>query len=154
MLFGVEYNKNLKKRVKGIDEIIEILSTLNIKINYGYSPIPIVLKEIYSKEKENIFLCECIRCVEKGETLKKAWVNATEKYAKIYCLENKETSVLKDFAINLGDSDISGQTSNILLHIDFLKQIRNDAEIKLREKSKVSLSVGAFSGLVLAIILV
>lgn len=154
MLLGIEYNKNLHKRVNGIDKIIEILSVMNIKINYEYSPIPIVLKEIHKTEKENIFLSECISCIDSGRALKDAWICAVEKYSSAYFLNDKEVSVLKDFSHSLGDSDISGQTSNILLHIEMLKQIRNDAEIKLKEKSRIALSIGAFSGLVLAIILV
>jgi len=154
LVIGIEYNKAINKRIVALNEMIELLSALKIKINYEYSSIPEILRDIYSANRENMFLMNCIYFLDDGEGLKNAWNHAVEKYAKQFFLTKKDTSILYDFSIGLGDSDVNGQITNILLYIDMLKASKKIAEAEVKDKSRVSLSLSVFSGLIFVIILI
>ncbi len=153
---GISYINTLKKRVNGISIMIELLSALKIKINYEFSALPDLLTQMQKKatDSELILLNECVSCLKRGADLKSAWNAGIGMFSEQMHLTKKDTEVLNEFAICLGDSDISGQISNIQLYTEMLKKNLSEAEGVLKEKSKVTLSCSLFGGLIFFVLLI
>lgn len=153
---GLSYIKKLRKRANGITAMIELLSVLKIKINYDYSPLPEILKQMHQScvYPISIFLDECVLSLNQGDDLKAAWTNGVNKFSEQMNLTKGDTNILSEFSVCLGDSDINGQISNIQLYTEMLRNSLSEAEVILKEKSKVTLSCSLFGGLIFIVMLI
>lgn len=156
IIAGLSYTGVLRKRIKGISFMIELLSALKIKISYEFSAIPELLKEMQCKDKQEggIFLINCLQYLDGGKDLKSAWNMSVDKFSQEMFLAKKDTDVLKDFSVGLGDSDVNGQITNISLYLEMLKTNLTEAENILKEKSRVTLSCSIFGSLLFSILLI
>lgn len=153
---GLNYINTLRKRVSGISAMIELLSALKIKINYEFSVLPELLMQMQKKatDTESIFLNECVASLKRGDDLKSAWYAGVSRFSEQMHLIKSDTDILYEFSICLGDSDVSGQISNIQLYTEMLRKNLHDAEDILKEKSKVTLSCSLFGGLIFFVLLI
>ena len=156
LFVGLDYIKNLRVRVRGITAMIELLSTLKIKINYEHSVLPKLLRELRQKcaYPNTVFLDECILNLDSGKDFKDAWILAAETYSNQMQLSKTDTEILKGVSIGLGDSDVSGQISNIQLYTEMLEKNLLESEKTLKEKTKVTLSCSLFGSLVVLVLLI
>ena len=152
-LFGLNKINTFKKRVNGLKYMIELLSALKIKINYESSAVPVILKELTNKAQNTYFLKSCIELLNKGKSLNYAWNKSVDDYSSNYHLSKKDVQILKDFSIGLGESDVEGQITNIQLYIELINKNLKEAEEKLSENSRISISCSIFGGLILSILL-
>ncbi|MBQ8868522.1 MAG: stage III sporulation protein AB [Oscillospiraceae bacterium] len=153
---GLNYINMLRKRVGGISAMIELLSALKIKISYEFSALPELLMQMQKNatDTEVIFLNECVTSLKRGDDLKSAWCAGVSRVSEQMHLTKSDTDILNEFSICLGDSDVSGQISNIQLYTEMLKKNLRDAEGILKEKSKVTLSCSLFGGLIFFVLLI
>ncbi len=156
VFIGLNYIRSLRVRVAGIRAMIELLTSIKIKINYELSALPKLIKELKDKSSYPIcdFLDECVLQLNDNNGLKEAWILSVNKFSKQMNLTNADTSVLYEFSAGLGDSDLSGQIANIQLYTEMLEKNLFEAENILKEKSKVTLSCSLFGSLIILVLLI
>ena len=153
---GISFLTVLQKRIKALSFMIELLTALKIKISYEFSALPIVLRELQNQNnyQNNEFLRNCVKELDKGLALKKAWGTSLRMFSQQMHLTKSDIAVLTDFSSSLGDTDINGQIENITLYLELLKCNLKEAENALKDKSKIALSCSLFGGLIISILLI
>ncbi len=153
---GIQYVSKLKKRIYGLSQIIEVLNVLKIKLEYEMSNIPRLFKAIAEQDKSDAGkMLECCALeMDKGLSLKSAWIISIKSFADTMNLSENDVILLCDFSKSLGDTDVLGQISNIELYIQLLDKNLTQAQKELSDKSRVSLSVSVFFGAIVSILLI
>ena len=156
VFIALNYIGNLRIRVLGIRSMIELLSYIKIKISYELLPLPILIQEFREKNGYPIsdFLDECNAHLNNGRSLKDAWLLAVNSYSSQMCFTREDTSILKEFATELGESDLNGQITNIQLYTEMLEKNLLESEHILKEKRKVTLSCSLFGSLIVLVLLI
>ena len=134
VLIGVQYLKKLNTRNKSLAFFIKILKEMNILIEYKRSAIPQILKECINSEKDG-FLMQCVEKIAFGDSLKDAWNFTVKDFSEEMCLGQEEIKILTDFAGCLGETDVSGQISNIKFYIELLENRLYDLKKQTKEKN-------------------
>ncbi len=153
---GVGYINVLKKRISGLEQMIELLTVLKIKLEYELCSIPELFNALKQQQegKTKIFLEYCLTRIADGSSLKKAWNESVDFISEEMCFIKSDVILMKDFAQSLGDTDISGQIANLTLFIELLKKNLSEAEKILKDKSRVTMSCSLFGGLLISILLI
>ena len=153
ILTGFFYIKSLNKRIEILSFFIKLLEEMKIIIEYKHLSIPEIL-EGCNNSVNNIFLKKCLEKIKNGTSLKTAWNDSLKENAVEMCLNENDLMILSDFVICLGETDISGQISNIVLYADLLEKRIKDANKQIKEKSKVAMSCCFFGGAIIVILLI
>lgn len=148
---GINHVNNLKNRVLALSETREFVNILKIKMDYELCDIP----SIFDSLGDKYFIAKnSLLHIKNGYSLKIAWNNSIDEYARKTHLNSGDISILKDFCICLGQTDIEGQISNLSMYSTLLEKRINEAKSELSDKSKVIYSTSIFSGLLISIILI
>ncbi len=125
---GVLISNKYKNRVVELKEVKKSLNIFETKIRYTYEPVPDIFLEISQSLKENVsqIFKNASNKMEK-ETAKDAWVEAVSE-AKT-SMNKEDLEVIKGLGKLLGQTDITGQISQIELTDRFL-----DTQIEKAEK--------------------
>lgn len=151
--FSLVYISGLRKRITGIQYFLNLLEGLKVKMQYELCTVPQFIKSL-EKENDKDFAYICAENLDFGYDLKTSWKNAVEKIALGYCLAPDDIQIIKSFANELGQTDLSGQISNISLHIQQLNKNISQAEDIFKDRSRVALNTGVFAGLIVSILLI
>ncbi len=153
---GVAYVNSMKKRIYSLSQMIELFTVLKIKLEYELCAIPELFRLIIKQEQGTYvcFLEHCISEIDAGASLKIAWNKSVDKFSREMNLSSNDTALLIDFSQALGDTDVSGQISNLEMYIELLHKNLKDAEKELTDKSRVSISCSLFLGLLVSILLI
>ncbi len=148
---GINHINNLRDRALALFESSEFVNILKIKMGYELCDIPSIFKSL---EDKYFIAKNCLIHIKNGDSLKIAWNKSIDKYAKKAHLNSSDISILKDFCVCLGQTDIEGQISNLNMYLKLLEKRINEAKSELSDKSKVIFSTSIFSGLLISIILI
>ena len=148
---GINNINSLKKRVSALCEISEFMNVIKIKITYELCDIPSALASLSSKY---YIAKKCHDHIKSGKSLKDAWGFAIDGLGEEMHLKSQDKSLLKDFCVCLGETDIEGQISNVDMFLELLKKNISESKSKLNDKSKVILSTSMFAGLLISILLI
>lgn len=153
---GVGYVNSMKKRIDSLSQMIELLTVVKIKLEYELCAIPELFRLIINQEQGTYlcFLRYCADEIDAGTSLKSSWNKSVEKFSGEMCLSKNDTALLMDFSQTLGDTDVSGQLSNIEMYIELLGKNLKEAEKEVTDKSRVSISCSLFLGLLVSILLI
>lgn len=153
---GVGYVNSMKKRIDSLSQMIELLTVVKIKLEYELCAIPELFRLIINQEQGTYlcFLRYCVGEIVAGASLKNAWNKSVDKFSGEMCLSKNDTVLLIDFSQTLGDTDVSGQLSNIEMYIELLSKNLKEAEKEATDKSRVSISCSLFLGLMVSILLI
>lgn len=134
---GVRRSLVIKKRVKFLDEILEMLTEFAIEIRFRAPTLAELLKnqggEFARLVKERINL---------GESVHAAWENACEKYSSDWA----ELALLSEFGRAFGNSDIDGELNLLGLYIERFSSLREVAYTECSRKAKALTQIGALCG--------
>ena len=162
MLFLIFISANLigkflaKKYIDRLQELEEMKNALNIfksKIKFTYEPIPEIFEEIANNSNPNI--SQIFKSSkEKMENLsaEEAWIEAIEESQNNLTKEDKNT--LKMLSKLLGQTDVTGQISQIEITENFLETQIKQAQEEKQKNEKLYIRLGTTIGLVIVIILI
>lgn len=125
--------KALRNKINYCDELISFCELLINELNYSANSIPIIIK----KSKINLD----VNCL-------------SEKTSIDTVLSKEENDRLSDFVYSLGKSDKNTQINIVNSFLDYIKNIKNNYQLMLQTKSKIYISFGVCSGIILSLILI
>ena len=149
--FGLNYIKNIKTRVFALNEIMELINTMKIKISYEFCDIPNLLHSLSGKY---LIARQCHMHLIDCETLQVAWNKSIDEYASVMHLKAEDVRILRDLCMSLGQTDIDGQISNLNMYSNIIEENYKKANLELNSKSRVIFSTSMFAGLLISIILI
>lgn len=153
VLYALNYISSQKTRERALNNIIDFLYSLEIMLKYQLLSIPEAIN-LYINTNNFELISVCNSLLKQNYTLKDAWNKAILKSKNVLCLNQSDINLLKDFSIKLGDTDLEGQLTNIELYKTRFKAILEASQSKLKENTKLALSLSFFAGLVITIMTV
>jgi len=143
ILAGQYVNRRMKKRIFSLRQLIVLIENIDSHISYSRKNIFEIISDLIGREEVKLrIMSELIKC-DNGN-FSDNWKNSVENFSSEDCLNKEDENILKSFGKSLGITDTNGQTSNCRLHKVMLEKQLNDAEEKLKEKSKVNTAVSFF----------
>ena len=153
VLYALNYINCQKKRIEALNNIIDFLYSLEIMLKYQLLSIPEAFN-LYVNTNNFELISICNNLLKHNYTLKDAWNKSILKSKNMLCLNQSDINLLKDFSLKLGDTDLEGQLTNIELYKTRFKSVLEDSQSKLKENTKLALSLSFFAGLVITIMTV
>lgn len=130
------------------------LLTANLSTAIRYSGIEIYI--LLQQEDKNInipFISDVIKNLENNYSLSESWNKALDKLPVGYGLSEEDKSIIMQFGCKLGATDIYGQTE----HCDYFKNMFQNKANSLKEdyaiKARLYRTLGFFSGLAIALVI-
>ena len=155
-LIGFEVSKKLIARPKHIRDLLAALRILDVEIMYGHSPLKeavlIVAKQIPAPVS-TLFKEFANRLGSANQSVLSAWKDSLEVVNKHSELQQKELEILHQFGETLGKHDRETQQKQIQLALVHLEREEAEALDKQKKYDKMARSLGFFSGLLIAILL-
>lgn len=153
---GIWYSQQLQKRVLHMKEMIRILDMVSSEISYSHSTLPECCEKVSEKAMEpygEIFrnICEHIRGnsgISFDSVCKQCLTDGMQKLP----LKEEKDVFIKSF-VDVGFSDSWMQNRNIERGSRDLRGILDREEEELKKRSKLAVSLGAMSGILLVLIL-
>lgn len=150
-LMGINKFLLLKRRVSYLEQINGFAEKIETQIRYLSAPIAEIIDNMSERNELPDMLGELLEC--SGNFADSVFAADEAVYQK-YGLTKADKEHLRQFAGELGTSDIEGQTANCRLfktQIEYeLASVRRDFE----KKSKMYLTLGIISGIMAALLLV
>ncbi len=148
--FGIGYylSLRLKYRYDFLISFKEFLSVLKINMRYSGS-------EIYNLVKKSV--PDCFNEIfDRGskDSFNNYWRECIESIPKTYALKKDDYSLLYEFGKLLGTTDIEGQLNHIDLYCELFETNINNSKQELKQKSKLFILLGLFSGITIALLLI
>ena len=150
---GYTASRKLLMRVLFLESLLKFINFLEVEIRYTTNPLPKLFEKYEDKEFLSDSLRQCLKNMETGLSIDKAWQKAIDEVPSSYGLSKQDKRIIKDFGENLGVTDVDGQLSHCSLNAQLINtSLENAREEKLR-KSKLYIMLGLFGGIALALIL-
>lgn len=137
----------------GMKDMIQMLRT---EMSYRKDPLPAVFARIsaYKNTAAMNILWECSLLMKESLDFRQCWQKAVETACRESCLTAEDLAIIEDLGLQLGKSDVQGQTAMFSLADAKLEtQIREAAKEK-ESKGKMYRSLGFSIGIVIAVILI
>ena len=151
ILTGQYVNRRMKKRIFSLRQLIVLIENIDCHISFSRKTIVEIISDLIGGEELKLrTMRELIRC-DNGN-FSDSWKSSVEKFSSEDCLNKEDKNILLSFGKSLGITDTNGQTSNCRLHKVMLEKQLNEAEEKLKEKSKVNTAISFFLALSIVII--
>ena len=122
----------LKKRTSYLADIVNLLESLCVELEYSMSDLPVIVKRLSESQMCSCvsFLKKCVLLFESGTDFPVAWSISVKENTPL--LNENERDKLLKFGLSLGTTDIDGQKKLINLfsgYFDtFLKQAKSCEE--------------------------
>lgn len=134
------------------DQLALLTANLSTAIRYSGVEIYSLLQQEYKNTKIP-FISIALENLENNYSLYESWYNAVEKMPSAYGLSNQEKSIIIQFGSKLGTTDIEGQSE----HCSYFKNLFQEKASLLKNdyyiKSKLYRTLGFFSGLAIALLM-
>ena len=142
----------LKRRMILFNQLALFTTNLSTAIRYSGMEIYILLQQEY-KNINIPFISDVIKNLENGYSLSESWNKSLDSLPTEYGLSSEDKSIIMQFGCKLGATDIEGQTE----HCNYFKNIfQNKAELLKEDyttKAKLYRTLGFFSGLAIALMI-
>lgn len=152
---GNLYSKKYSNRLKELEKINSILNIFKAKIRFTCLTIQEIFNQIYEENNDNIG--EIFKLASEymnEESSKIAWERALEDSREKTNLNIEDITALKTLGKMLGNTDVEGQVSQIELTEQIIIDQTQNAKIEKDKNSKLYKTLGATTGLTIAIILI
>lgn len=147
-LIGFLLAQRLKNRCDFLTAIMEFLCNLKTNIRYSGEDIFGLIEKSVNKTLSEYFYSS------NNGSMEEYWSDCIKKVPHSYGLQIDDYNTLKDFGLNLGKTDIEGQTSHIELYSNlFLNQLEK-AKAEYNTKSKLYKLLGFFVGCAIALMII
>ncbi|KMY43805.1 stage III sporulation protein SpoAB [Bacillus sp. FJAT-27916] len=153
---GWDFSKRLIARPKQIRDLRAALQILEAEIMYGHMPLREAVLKLAKQIPEPVargFTLFADYLNEENQTVTNAWRQSIEEMMKWTELEDKEAEILLQFGETLGKHDRDTQRKQIQLALTHLEREEMLALDKQMKYDKMVKSLGFFSGLLIAILL-
>ena len=136
---GLRLSNRIKHKIDICKELVSLCDDLMLDLNYKITPIEGLLEgKLADKNKLDFINFECVK-------------NRVEINSDLSDEENRE---LAGFLYSLGKSDVHSQLKLIGSFREFAEYSKNQYIQQYQKNSKVYISLGLFTGIVLSIVLV
>lgn len=150
---GFMASHRLSMRVEFLSHYLKFISFCETQIRFSAMPILEILKKQIDVPFISPFIKGCVRKIESGMTVSSAWEKSLREINKDMGLTDEDITVIKDFGLGLGQSDVQGQISHCQLNIKLINEILNSANENKFKKSRIYTMLGSFSGLAIVLIM-
>jgi len=146
------------ERVTYLQELIATFKILETEIKFRMDPLPESFRRVgnYKKNKASLLLVTAgsMLAENRGYSFAECWENAVLEVYEKTGLTGEDICILKDMSIELGKSDMAGQSSMFeRVNIRLTDQLSAAVEDK-KTKGKMYRSLGFAIGAVIVILLV
>ena len=151
---GYATSRKLSLRVRFLQQYLQFISYINTEIRCTQRVLSEIINN-YTNTKTEIsgFLGQVKENLKLAESFTKAWQEAAETSANAYGLLKPEKELLSKFGMELGTTDVRGQTSLCELNQRLIEAALEAAKEEKEKKSKLYLMLGSSVGISIAIIL-
>ena len=140
--------QKLKNRCNFLVALLDFLCNLKTNIRFSGDDIFSVIENSVGGILTDIFISN------NNYSILEYWSECIEKIPASYGLTQEDYNILKDFCVNLGSTDIEGQTSHIELYNGLLNTQLEKAKVEYTAKSKLYKLLGFFVGSAVAIMII
>lgn len=152
-LSGRAFADAASRRANTLTELAKALSLLQIQIVHMLQPLNIALQRT-----ENIIFIQIAEKLQDSETVIQAWHAVFKSAAKrggyADCLHKTEINALNAMFEALGQSVCRGEAALIHGTCEIIEQCRDEAIAENLRSHRLYVSIGALSGLAIAILLI
>ncbi len=136
---GLRLSDRIKHRIDICRELVSLCDELTLDLNYKITPVMNLLQsKLIEKKRLDFIDFECVK-------------NKTEIKSDLSIEENCE---LSEFLYSLGKSDVNSQLKLINGFRQYIEYSKNQYTQQYKRNSKVYISLGLFSGIVLSLVLI
>lgn len=146
---GIKKSRELKQRVKCLDNIIGALGLLKTEISFSQEHIREALIKADRYFDTNGIFTQCAKNSDDGIGI--SWEKAVEG---AYRLSKEDKSVLKRLGARLGITDVTDQKENIIYVTELLKENRRLADEICEKYSRLYSAGGVLIGAAIAVLLI
>lgn len=131
------------------------LLTVNLStaIRYNGADICSLLKN-ESISNSLPILDDIIKGLENGDALPNCWSLAVAKAVPIYRLSKEDTAIIMQFGNSLGTTDVDGQIEHLSYYKNIFQNKAKILESDYSTKARVYKSLGFFSGMAIALVII
>ncbi|MEA4816468.1 MAG: stage III sporulation protein AB [Lachnospiraceae bacterium] len=157
-LLGYIYSNIDKYRILELSELEKAMSVLKSQIEFVAMPLPQAFFETASRVKppaSDIFKAVSNKIERKeGQTIKDIWCEAILESTKNTYLTKEDKEELCALGLTLGYLDKIRQQRSIMLFEEYIKETKSALKAKSLVSSKLYMSMGVLSGLIIAVVLI
>lgn len=155
-ILGLAKGHTYTQRFRELQEIKDILLMLRTEIHYRKDPLPVIFRRI-SESKDTlasrVLLC-CRENIETGKSLQESWQSAVSEMTAKSCLTETDKKILYDMGIQLGRSNVKGQSDLLILTQQKIELQLAEADTDRHSKGKMYSGLGFSLGIVITVLLI
>lgn len=155
-LMGCIKANTYKERRCELENILESIKLIEMYITYRREP----LQKVFIKTA-NARMCwfsnvlnECAKNMDSQHDIEKAWRKAIERHMETTTLSEDDIVIIEDMVLGLGKSDLLGQRRMLDPIISRISDQHKEAVYREKSLGKLYRTLGAASGVVIAIIII
>ena len=143
----------LKEKIMLFNMLTLLTVNLSTAIRYNGADISSLLKYASISNKFPM-LDDIINSLENGDTLSDSWSLAVSKATPIYKLSKEDTTIITQFGHSLGTTDVDGQIEHLCYYKNIFQNKAKILESDYSTKARVYKSLGFFSGMAIALVII
>lgn len=149
---GYSASDKLKKRSDTIDKIIHMFEEMSVLIRFK----ALTVYELADELKQNSMFCslDFLNLLSRSETQSFSYQFSDAVNRSQCCLNEDDKSLLKSFGNSLGNTDVDGQLSSILVFKSNFEEKGRQAKNEYLKKSRLYRSFGILGGMFISIIVI
>ena len=149
---GILISKKYSNRTNELKDFKNALNMFKTKLNFTYEPIPEIFNEISERINSNVgYIFKIASFNMKKYSAGEAWNQAIE--SEILSIGDEDRKALSTLGKMLGETDITGQISQIEITINFLEEQIRQAQSDKIKNEKMYRTLGMVIGMSIVIIL-
>ena len=154
---GMEYSKNLHKRIWQLNDLKKIMLNLYGDVEYGGCTLAESFERIAKKQEppfQTFLNTLCIKMKkEKGMPFEMIFEGAVNETLQTSALRIKDKENLTRLGRQLGNTQRNSQLRTIQIYLEELEQLIQELEKEKQEKQKLGRILGISSGVLIVILL-
>ncbi|MDR2525338.1 MAG: stage III sporulation protein AB [Oscillospiraceae bacterium] len=148
-LAGALLSRALQVRVRELEALLRLLSTLRTQMQFSRAPLEPMLSQACGQGQTPAFLPVCIAAMRAGAAFPAAW---RESAAHGFGLRPEDRQLLLSLGELLGATDAEGQREGLLLHEELCRDLLEDARKRKESRGRSFFTLGILSGLTVVIL--
>jgi len=157
-VLGYIYANIDKYRLLELSELEKAMSILKSQIEFAAMPLPQAFFETAARVKppaSDVFKVLSSKAeLKEGHTMKDIWCEAVLKSTKDTYLTNEDKEEFCALGLTLGYLDKTRQQRSIMLFEEYIKETKSALKARSVISSKLYMSMGVLSGLIIAVVLI
>ena len=153
---GILTAQKFTERLRDLEDLKAMVKILETEMRYKKDPLPRAFARIaeYKDNRAMDLLWECSQQMQRSQSIGHCWELALSAAYENSCLKENDLIIIKDMGLQLGKSNLTGQTAMFSFINDKLNAQIREAEQEKKSKGKMYKSLGFGIGVMLAIILI